>query len=248
MAPTVFRMYLLAGEFPAAKRFYDEAMTLPYDAVTYSVRMDSPRWTLAMFERNKQDMKRVLEENETGSARDFVVRINHALIQENYALAEQIALEGIERYGAGKPGAPSLLEIIRRVLTLREALAKPDHPGHSHAVGYLVHVTKLTTTQWILIQNLKLSTQDAITFLGGEKAQGLRKLMILYLRKDADGFDRLLMNADADLLSVAAAPAGWMRADLRKTKPVLKPDNMRPPNAEPIEERVIAALRGPGQP
>jgi hypothetical protein len=243
LAPTVFQMYLLAGEFPAAKAFYAEAMDLSYDAVSYSMRMESPRWILAMFEGDKQAIRQVLSEHETGSLQDYLVRINDALWRQDYKAAEALVQEGIDRYGAGKPNSPSSLEILRRVLSLRRALADPKDGGHAHALGYLVNVTTLPLTQWILIQNLKLSPADAATFLGGDKAKGVRKLMIHYLQKDKNAFETTLSQMQPPLRSSTCATAGWLRARLLDRQPTLKGVAVRPADAKPIEEIVRIHLQ-----
>jgi hypothetical protein len=240
LAPRVFHAYLLAGEFPAAKAFHREAMSLSYDAVAYSLRMDSPRWLLAMFEGNQADMQAVLAENETGSHADFVSRINDALWHQDYERAEALIQAGIARYGAGPANNPSSLEIMRRVLALREALGDPKHSGHAHAVGYLTKVTTLPVFQWILIQNLKLNQADAVAFLGGGKNPGVRKLMVCYLQKDKQGFDDTLKAIKRPLLGSTCVVGGVLRSRLHDYQPVLEGKSIRPAGAQPIESLLLS--------
>ena len=52
------------------------------------------------------------------------------------------------------------------------------------ALRALANVNKVPVFQWILIQQLKLTRDEAEIFLGGDKAGDARRLMIQFLRKD----------------------------------------------------------------
>jgi len=243
LAPHVFHAYVMAGEFDATKKFYAHAMRLPYDAVRFSNQMQPRRWALAMMEGDLQTMSTVLQENETGSWMEFMVRVCDAVYRKDWVGADAIAQEGIKRYGAGPPNAPKTLEIARRLLTLREALADPAHPGHAHALGYLVNVTTLPVFQWILVNQLKLTEQDAYVFLGGETATAERRLMIQYLRGDKEGFEQTLSGLNKPLGHMASVVVACLRARLLDIKPRWDGESLCPKDAAALQQKVLEQLR-----
>ena len=94
----------------------------------------------------------------------------------------------------------------------------------------------------MLIQQLRLSPQEAEIFLGGEKATTERRLMIQFLRGDKSGFDATLTAMEPPESHVHIL-AGWLRARLFESKPTLEGKSVRPAGAWPIEESVLRVIK-----
>lgn len=238
----IFRAYLRANAPAAAKRFYELAKNTVSDSVAFGNSIGGQRFTLALVENNEADMRRILAETSTGSARDMIHNMCYRASQEDYdALKEEID-GALERYG-GRDNSNGMEMKLLNFLPLIPALGDAANPKHEEALDYFKNERRWPTMQWILLHNAKLGTEDAIRFLGGRDTDEERRFQVYYLLGDRAGFENLYADYSrrANWSNMSFVLVHNLRAKLLELPEEPDDPSVRPPNAQSLVEIVQEA-------
>ena len=240
----IFDEYLRAHAYQSAKRFYDQAEPIITERVLFSNSFGPKRYTLAMLENDRPAMQAALRASSTYSARDLILEMVDCAAREDWAALEKLIADTEERYESFKrPGSST--QRLKGFLPLIPALKDPKHPDHDKALDYFVRSNQWTTLQWLFITKYKLSTEDAVRFLGSLETDPERRLMARYLLKDAPGFEETyndFRKAKHKWSNMGFVLVYYLRNELLQVPvPAQQPD-LKPAVTQTIAEAVAAEL------
>jgi len=239
-----FTWYLEAGALASAKRYYDCIAPLFGGSVGFSNGVGPRRTMLALLEGDLPTAQRILTANSTYSFADLTADLMLAAAQHDRRKVESIARAANERYPKDQPGA--MMPLMLGFIPLWPALETPGHPDREKALDYFVQSEAWPSFQWFVARQAKLSREETIRFLGGDQAQGERRLMVAYLREDREAFAR----SYAEMASgksprvwstMAFVLAQWLRLDLFKIAPPPDDPTLSPAQPKTIEQEVREA-------
>jgi hypothetical protein len=176
--------YIKAHAYQSAKRFYTQ-IEHSIESVTFSNGLGPRRFTLAMLENDESAMTEALQASATGSAGDMVMNIAAAAWKDDMKSLE----EQVDEYLARYDGHDKMMLSMKGFVPLVPALKDSKQPDHNKALDYFAKNDEWPTLQWILIKNSKLSTEEAVRFLGGRETDWQRQFIVLYLLKDKVNFE-----------------------------------------------------------
>lgn len=240
----IFDEYLRAHAYQAAKRFYDQVEPIINERVLFSNTLGPKRYALAMLEKDRPAMQAALRASSTYSARDLLLEILDCATREDWAGAEKLIADTEERYESFKrPGSST--QQLKGFLPLIPALKDPKHPDREKALDYFARSSYWTALQWFLITKYKLSTEDAVRFLGSMKAGPERRLMVRYLLKDPSGFEQTYTEsrkANHKWSTTGFVLVYYLRNELLEVPvPAQQPD-LKPATVQTITQAVAAEL------
>ena len=183
----IFSHYLAAHADDSARRFYQQAEGYVNDGIGFSNEMGPRRFTLAMMEKDRNAMQEALEAGATGSFSDMVANMMADAVQEDYRALESQIDSCLQRYPP-QPGKESMMQKLKDFLPLIPALKDPAHVDHARALDFFGAYDQWPTMQWVLLQNAKLPTDEAVRFLNGRNTNPERLAMVAYLLKDKELF------------------------------------------------------------
>ena len=238
----VFREYLLAGAFKAAKRFYLQVHDLVEDRVDFSNSMASHGYLLGFQSGDRKLMETALKDSDSGSFTSMLTLIWDCAARDDIVGMRSQAQELIERYES--QNAPnSLGNKLMKFIPLIPALKDSTSPDHTKALDFFGKSPSWTMLRWILIQKYKLSVEDAVRFLGGPDADRVRNVLIAYLKQD--NLDRAWVNfyASDDILTEAndVVPV-FLIHKIKGTKIPEEEIDLRPAGVQTIKQAVLSVL------
>ncbi len=183
----IFSRYLAAHAYDAARRFYRQAEGYVNDGIGFSNEMGPRRFALAMMERDPGAMQEALEAGATGSFSDMVANMMASAVQEDYRALESQIDSCLQRYPP-PAGKENMMQKLKDFLPLISALKEPAHADHARALDFFGAYDQWPTMQWVLLQNAKLPTDEAVRFLNGRNTNPERLAMVAYLLKDKELF------------------------------------------------------------
>jgi len=234
LASRIFDLYISARAFDAAKRFYNHAAPLMTDTVGFSNQMAATRLGLALIDGDYAAAEKVLKQSDTYSYQDLTNQTVYAAARNDTATMKKTITACMERYPSKNPN--NQMKKLLDFLPLWTAITTPNHRNREKALDYFSDCDDWPTLQWILIKQTKMSTPDAIRFLGGDNAKKERLLLIDYLRGDKAAFDAdykefLSKHGLAKMARVVIYP---LRAELHGMPPVADTPDLCPPNPQNI--------------
>ncbi len=248
--PRIFEEYLRAHAYQSAKRFYNQAEPLISERVLFSNTLGPQRYTLAMLENDSPTMQAALQSNSTCSARDLLLEMTDSAVREDWAALEKQTASAEERYDSFKrpDSAPRQL---RGFLPLIPALKDPKHADHAKALDYFARDRHWAALQWYFIKKYKLSTEDAVRFLGSLTTNPERRLAVQYLLKDAPGFDSTynsFVKARHKWSTTGLVLVHYLRNELLNVQVPSQQPDLKPATAQTITQAVEAELAKAAQP
>jgi hypothetical protein len=242
----IYYDYIASHAFTSARRFYDQLTRAMQNPIFYAGGLGSMRHFEALLDNDRPAMLSALADCESGSYDHMHMLIRDAIHQEDDKGLERMINEMRLRYPTSDP---KLLENMRGFLPLLPALRATNHVDRARALDYFANKSGWAVLQWILIQKYRLSTEEAVRFLGGDDTDVTRRGLICYLRKDKAGFTKILEQAQqANFSGVTAFLFYRLQKDLFQiTEPEGQKD-LRPASAQSIEQAVRAILPPPPSP
>jgi hypothetical protein len=244
----VFRAYVRAHAYDAAKRFYAQCESVVDDRVGFSNAMGPQRFTLAMMEGDVAGMRAAQRASATGSGAEMIMNIVACAVRDDIAamqaqldaMSQRYDREGDEDFKESMAARQKLRDFIPLIPALRDA----THADRQKALDFFAKDKYWPTLQWVLTRNCRLGAADAVRFLGGRETDPERRLMVCYLLKDKPGFAIAYGEADAGKWqTMAFVVAHYLRNELLAVPvPAEQPDLM-PPGAQSITQAVLDALR-----
>jgi hypothetical protein len=178
----VFRSYAMPMAYKSAKRFYEQSRENLLDPVAVSNELGRDAYIVGYLTKDAKLREEALEDSRSGSGADMEMHAYEDVVRGDFSQLKKDAEEMVERYESeGKRGSSSKL---LGFVPLIQALKDPTHPRHEVALHYFDRSANWTTLRWIFIEQFKLSTEDAIQFLGGRETDLYRRTLICYLDKD----------------------------------------------------------------
>jgi hypothetical protein len=249
----IFADYLRAHAYASAKRFYSEAEPFLDERAGFANGIGARRFTLALLEGDRAAMDEALKASASGSAADLVMHMMLALSEEDYRLLEQRADIYHDYYQDADPKEDMALK-LKGFLPLVPAFKNPKHPDHAKALNYFGAYNKWPTLQWVFVQKAKLSTEEAIRFLGGKDTDLERRLLVAYLLKDKELFSRTYDELAASYRNdpyqrknwstMAFVLIHWLRNDLLGVPVPAEQPDLKPPGVRPLLEAFTAEKSG----
>jgi hypothetical protein len=242
---TVFRNYLKAHAYAAAKRFYEQSEPLIDNRVGLSNTMGPERCTLALLEGDGPAVEQAQRASATGSATAMIMNLIVCATRDDVAGVEAQLAGYRERYGDvgdEKLNRKADAQRLKEFIPLWPAFREAAHPDHEKALDHLKFCTKWPTLQWMLLRNAKLNRADAVRFLGGVETDPDRRLLVFYLQRDKESFEKTYktIKTSPRMLSVVIQ---YLRNELLEIPvPPDQPD-LKPADAESITETVLKQLR-----
>ena len=189
----VFRGYAAACAYKSATRFYKQARPFFNDPVSFSATTGKKAWVVGWCIGDEELCRMALEDSRSASYSDMMMAMWDAAAHEKWPALKEAVEKLVNRYET-ENGNNSAGRKLLRFMPLIPALKDPKHPEHTEAIRYFGKDDVWIVLRWILIQKLQLSTDDAVTFLGGEENLPLQKLLIYALQKNQtqarEAFDR----------------------------------------------------------
>jgi hypothetical protein len=168
----------------------------------------------------------------------------------NYAAHDQIGKmsdqtdELIERYEQDE-GPLSAGRVLKSFVPLLDALKDPQAPRRGEALDHFAKSDNWVTLRWIWIQKYKLSTDDAIRFLGGKETDAYRRVLVLYLQKNqsAIGAAHQAYIEGHSFKGMGRVLASWLARDLCQAKGSIEEVDLRPANAKSVRQAVLDVVK-----
>jgi|GEM_PF-343980 len=244
----IFDGYLRARAYASARRFFDQIEDLIEDRVRFSNHIGPRRFTLALMEQDLAGMEHARRVSSSGSYLDMIANIVACAAADDIAGLQEQVETVFQRYD--KERKNEMMLKLEAFLPLIPALKDPAHPDHGKALDFFATYKNWPTLQWTWLTKYKLSTADAVRFLGGPQTDPERRLMVMYLLKDKEGFRKAYEAAEKDFRArgktwgnMAFVVIHYLRNELLDVPvPTSQPD-LKPPTARSLTEAFHARLR-----
>jgi len=241
----VFKGYLRARGLTAARDYYRDLRRFIPSPADLSQKLGPMRWALAWLEGDEGTMAQVLAEVASFTLADLTLRALHAIAHQDFAAAEAALTDAIERY----PDYTKEEAELRRFLPLIPALKDRTHPQREEALTYFTVRPQWLTVQWMLIEQSALTVEEAVCFLGGDKADPLRQVAIASLRADKSALNRAWEAAEAQIDALSDTTfvlLQHLRAQLMRYATPVAQAGLMPHDAKPLTQLVAEAMAGAG--
>jgi hypothetical protein len=234
--------YIAGGDFNSAKRFYRQIRKIIDFDVGFSNNSGQQLWMIGFLQGDEDLMKTVLADCDTGSYIAMLTAYWNCAAHEDYPGMTEQADAIVDRYESDQ-GPQSTGRLLKGFLPLIPALKDKNDPGHQQALDYFGKAKTGLVLRSILILKYKLSTEDAISFLGGRETDLYRRLLILYLLNDPVQYKEAYLEFNRNTSSDAAwVIAAWFRAKLLNEPDSPAETNLKIPDVKTIKSAVLERL------
>jgi thiol-disulfide isomerase/thioredoxin len=234
----VFLAYLQTNDIDSAKRYYDQIVPFVTEGVGFSNTTGPQRFALAWWEKDDAGMRKAMKDSSTYSWSDLNIQCAYAVHSGDLPAAEQIINAMIERYSNPK-GRDSNM---KSYFALVPALKDPQHADHGKALDSFPQSASWQFVQWILLKQANLNADEAVRFLGGDKAPPENAPLIAYLRGNKNGFAAEFSKVRWKEKDEKGALLALLRNELLEIQPPGEQPDLKPANAKPLIKQIGDAL------
>ncbi|MEQ1853477.1 MAG: hypothetical protein ABMA01_18010, partial [Chthoniobacteraceae bacterium] len=234
---TIFESYLEANA-PASARRYGSRVGL-LDPLN---QLENERFTLAWIEGDDATMRAMAAALARDPYGGPIAGALHALSRGD----DSAAAASLDGATAKDKWWSRVAADLGKLLPLMPALRDPAHADRARALDGFPASEYSAFPQWVLLRAARLAGEDAVRFLGGEKAPPVNQMLIAAVRGDARRFEELYKEhagEHASQLDPNARPLiHHLRCKLLAIAPPREEPDLMPAGVRSLEKRIREPL------